>query len=233
MLLARIHTQAARPPCAGQGPKVLTLDPRATTTLTRAEVVPRHASPTGAAKPSGHFEHLSRGCFGLDFDEQPDSGFRCSDSVYQVEGTRRRTAVSSSAEGGSSPVSRVGYERAPGPGAPVDAVPGDGGRRVSPSSQPFGRLPRCSQRPTNMMRPRGSRDQGHRSRSTGHPARREWFALERGWCGRVRRSAQSASATRRRVVPRSRRLTGSGAHPVGRPANRCSPHWGHRSCPCR
>ena len=51
----------------------------------------------------------------------------------------------------------------PGRGAPVGAVPGGGGRRVSPSSQPFGRLLRRSQRPTNMMRSGGSRDQGQRS----------------------------------------------------------------------
>ena len=175
MLLAGIHTQAARRPCAREGHKVLTLDPRATTTLTPAEVVPRHASPTD--ETIGHSEHLSRGRFGLDFDEQPDGGFRCSDSVYQVAGTRRRTAVSSRAEGGSSPVSRVGYERAPGPGAPVDAVPGGGGRRVSPSSQPFGRLPRCSQSPTNNDAPQRFADQGHRSRSTGQPVRLMRLAL--------------------------------------------------------
>ena len=108
MLLAGIHTQAARPPYARQGPKVLTLDHAPTATLTRAEVVPRHASPTGAAKPSGHSEHLSRGCFGLDFDEQPDSGFRCSDSVYQVARHATANRRQLNAEGGSSPVSRVG-----------------------------------------------------------------------------------------------------------------------------
>ena len=71
--------------------------------------------PDGRGETIGDSEHLSRGCFGSDFDEQPDRGFRCSDSVYQVEGARRRTAVSSGAEAGSSPVYRVGCDEHPVP----------------------------------------------------------------------------------------------------------------------